>query len=119
MSIDSLQEKIRKTKNPSVLELNMPIADLPPHILEAEGTYAAAFARTCRELMEHLHGIVPAVRVSFSAFALLGHDGLYHLSETLKKAGELGYYVILDAPEILSPAMANSTARIILGKESI
>lgn len=119
MSIDSLQEKIRKTKNPSVLELNMPIADLPPHILEAETTYAAAFARACRELMEHLRGIVPAVRVSFSAFALLGHDGLYHLSETLKKAGELGYYVILDAPEVLSPAMANSTAQIILGKESI
>ena len=119
MSIDILQEKIRKTKNPSVLELTMPISDLPPHILEAENTRAAALARTCRELMEHLKGIVPAVRVSFSCFALLGHDGLYHLSETLKKAGELGYYVILDAPEMLSPAMAKTTAQILLGSESI
>lgn len=119
MSIDSLQEKIRKTKNPSVLELNMPVSDLPPHILEGEDTPAAAFARVCRELMEQLRGIVPAVRVSFASFALLGHDGLYQLSQTLKRAGELGYYVVLDAPEVLSPVMAKNAAQSLLGKDSI
>ena len=119
MSVDILQEKIRKTKNPSMLELGVPIADLPPHILAESDTPAAAYARFCRELLEHLKGTVPAVRVSFASFALLGHDGLYHLSETLKKAAELGYYVALDAPEILSPASANLTAEAILGKDSI
>ena len=115
MSIDVLQEKIRKTKNPSVLELALPVSDLPPQFARnAEG--CASF---CRELMEALKGTVPAVRVSFSAFALLGHDGLYHLSETLKKAAELGYYVLLDSPEILSLASANITADSILGEGSI
>ena len=115
MSVDILQEKIRKTKNPSVLELALPVTDLPPQFAKnAEG-----FAAFCRELLEHLNGFLPAVRVSFSAFALLGHDGLYHLSETLKKAAELGYYVLLDAPEILSPASAKITADSLLGEGSI
>ena len=119
MSIDILQEKIRKTKNPSVLELAMPVGELPPHILEEEESAGAACARFCRELMERLKGMVPAVRISFSAFALLGHDGLYRLSETLKEAAELGYYVVLDAPEVLSPASAKNTAQILLGQGSI
>ena len=115
MSIDVLQEKIRKTKNPSVLELAMAVSDLPPQFPQNAEGYAAF----CRELMEHMKGSLPAVRVSFSAFALLGHDGLYHLSETLKKAAELGYYVLLDAPEILSPAAAKITAESLLGAGSI
>jgi len=115
MSVDSLQEKIRKLKNPSVLELALPISDLPPRFTRNGDGYASY----CRELLEHLNGIVPAVRVSFTVFVLLGHDGLYHLSETLKKAAELGYYVLLDAPEILSPAAAKLVADVILGEESI
>lgn len=119
MSIDSLQEKIRKTKNPSVLEFNMSVSDLPTHIREESDTVAAAYARVCREMMDSLKGILPAVRISFTSFALLGHDGLYHLSETLKKAAELGYYVILDAPEILSPSIAKTTAESVLCQESL
>lgn len=118
MSIDSLQERIRKTKNPTVLELNPSVSDIPAYILEEEGSAASACARVCRELMEQLKGFLPAVRISFSAFALLGHDGLYHLSETLKRAAALGYYVTLDAPEILSPASAQNAAEAILGETS-
>ena len=72
MSVDILQEKIRKTKNPSVLELILPVSDLPSRFARNAEGYAAC----CGELMEHLKGIVPAVRVSFNAFVLLGHDGL-------------------------------------------
>ena len=115
MSIDVLQEKIRKTKNPSVLELAMAVSELPPQFSQNAEGYAAF----CRELMTHMKGSLPAVRISFSAFALLGHDGLYHLSETLKKAVELDYYVLLDAPEILSPASAKITAASLLGEGSI
>ena len=119
MAIDVLQEKIRKTKNPSVLELALAVPDLPPHLLEEEGSAGKAYARFCRELLAHLKGTVPAVRLSFTAFALLGHDGLYQLSQTLKQAGELGYYVLLDAPEILSPAAAKATAEAIFGGDSL
>ncbi len=115
MSVDILQEKIRKTKNPSALELALPVSELPPQFSRD----AAGYAAFCRELMEGLTGQLGAVRVSFSAFALLGHDGLYQLSETLKKAAELGYYVLLDAPEILSPPMAKAAAEALLGEERL
>ena len=119
MAIDVLQEKIRKTQNPSVLELALAVSDLPPHLLEEEGSAGKAYARFCREMLEHLKGTVPAVRLSFTAFALLGHDGLYQLTETLKRAGELGYYTILDAPELLSPATAKHTAELIFGADTL
>lgn len=114
MSVDILQEKIRKTKNPSALELAMPLTDLPPQFEKS----AAGYGAYCRELLEGLKGFVPAVRVSFAAFALLGGDGLTELTATLKAASDLGYYVILDAPEILSPAMAKLTAEAVWGEGS-
>ena len=115
MAVDILQEKIRKTKNPSVLELTLPVSDLPPQFARNGEGYAVF----CEELLICLKGIVPAVRLAFSAFVLLGHDGLYQLSRTLKKAAELGYYVLLDAPEILSPSMAKMTAEGIFGEGSL
>ena len=69
MSIDVLQEKIRKTKNPSMVDLALKTSDLPPHLLEEAGSSAAAYGRFCRELLEGLKGIVPAVRFSFASFA--------------------------------------------------
>lgn len=117
MAVDILQEKIRKTKNPSVLELSVPISDLPPHIL-AEGSKAEAYGRFCRELLDGLNGIVPAIRVGFASFALLGAEGMTQLRAVLQYAAQLDYYVILDAPEVLSPAAAKYTAEAILGRES-
>jgi len=119
MAVDSLQMKIRKTKNPSMLELGMSVSDLPPHILEEEGSAAAAYGRFCRELLLGLKGTVPAVRVSFAAFALLGAEGMTQLGQTLRTASELGYYTALDAPEVLSAAAATRTAEALWGKESL
>lgn len=119
MSIDLLQEKVRKTKNPSLLELMPAPSELPPHILTEEGSAAAACGRFCRELLEGIKGIIPGVRVSFSAFALLGPDGLSELIKTLHCARDLGYYVLLDSPEILSPAAAALVAGSIFGEDSV
>lgn len=114
MSVDILQEKIRKTKNPTMLELAMPIGDLPPQFSQDASGYGAF----CEELLMALKGIVPAVRVSFSMFALLGPEGLAQLSRIVKLAAELGYYVALDAPEILSPMMAKQTAEVVFSENS-
>ena len=113
MSVDILQEKIRKTKNPSVLELNCSLSDLPPQFEKT----AAGYGEFCRQLLDGLKGIVPAVRFSFSAFALQG--ALEELSRTMAFAAEQGYYVLLDAPEILSPAMAKLTAEVLLREGSV
>ena len=116
MAVDILQEKIRKMKNPTMLELCPAREDIPAHILEAGTT--AAYCRFCKELLTALKDIVPAVRVSFTAFALLGGEGLDALQEVLVFAKKAGYYVLLDAPEILSPKTASMTAEALLGKQS-
>ena len=114
MAVDILQEKIRKTKNPSVLELGMALSELPPQFAQS----AEGYGGFCRELLTGLKGIVPAVRVSFSTFTLLGGDGMTALAQTLQTARELGYYVLLDAPEILSANSAKMTAEALLGENA-
>lgn len=119
MSIDVLQEKIRKTKNPSMVDLALKTSDLPPHLLEEAGSSSAAYGRFCRELLEALKGVVPAVRVGFTAFAVLGAEGLTELTAVLAQASELGYYVVLEAPYILSPMMAEATAEAVWSDHAI
>ena len=92
----------------------MAVSELPPQF----GRDARGYGAFCRELLTGLKGIVPAVRVSFASFALLGAEGMAELTETLKTASELGFYVAMDAPEILSPAAAKMTAEGIWGEGS-
>lgn len=116
MAIDALQDKIRQMKNPSMVEFAVFQDRLPPHLLlEEKGI--AAYGRFCRELLEALKPIVPAVRFSFASFALLGSEGLAELQAALKLAGALGYYVLLDAPELLSPQAAEMAAEAIFGDQ--
>ena len=117
MSIDVLQEKIRKMKNPSMIDLTLPAAELPPHLLQEEGSKAKAYGRFCRELVERLKVIVPAVRLSFTPFALLGPEGLGELTTVLRAAASANLYVALETPEILSPMMAASVADAVFGGE--
>ena len=112
MSIDTLQEKIRKTKNPTMLELSFAPEDIPAQMIGEEGT-AAAYMHYSRELLTGLKDLVPAVRVSFASFAILGPEGMTALAEVLGFAKKLGYYVVLDAPELLSPRTADMVARSI------
>ena len=114
MSVDKLQELIRKTKNPTVVDLTVYADQLPPYLLEAEGNYANAYASFCRDLLLGLKGVVPAVRFSYSFFALMGPDGLKLLSKLLINAKDMGYFVLLDGVEALSPQSAQFGAEILL-----
>ncbi len=118
MSIDKLHEKIRKMKNPSVIDFGIKPDALPNHLLKEEGSASKAYFRFCNELLDGLLEIVPAVRFSFGAFALLGSEGLVYLQKLLKTAGEKGYYVILDAPELLSPWAADRISETIYGTDT-
>ena len=118
MSIDVFQEKIRKTKNPSVLVAEAFFDWVPPHILSECGNTAAALTRYYLELMDVLKGTVPAIRFGFGSFGLLGTDGLSALGKLMKAAKEKGYYVLLDAPEVLSPAAAKNAAQLLGEGES-
>ncbi len=114
MSVDVLQDKIRKTKNPTMLELYPSLEELPARF----DPTAAGYCAYARELLDTLKETVPAIRVSFGGFALQGAAGMEALSDLLGYARKLGYYVALDAPELLSVRSATATAEALLGKDS-
>ena len=119
MSIDVLQDKIRKLKNPSMIDLALAGSDLPGVLVEQEGSAAKAYGRFCLEMLENLKALVPAVRVGFTAFALMGPEGLEELTKVLKAAKNHGYYVALESPYILSPMMAQATAEAVFGADAL
>ncbi len=109
--MDLLQEKIRKLKCPIVVDFSVEPQLIPAHL---DGSYEAF----CKELLEGLKGTVPGVRFCFDQFALLEENGLKILSELLDLAKELGYYVLLDGPAVLSPWAADRTAQAFFGEGS-
>ena len=110
MSVDILQEKIRKLKCPIVVDLSM----LPEHIpatMQMNDSLAEAYREYCLALMGGMKGAVPAVRFCFDQFALM--DGLNVLSDLLRNATEMGFYVILDAPNVNTPWAAERAAKLL------
>ena len=118
MAVDRLIDKIRKTKSPVLLDLGMLPEHIPVKIMEAESNYLAAYNIYCKQLLEVLKEIVPAVRISFASMASMGAEGLHVLSSVLKNAKKLGYYVLLDVPESLSAQAAQWQAEQFLAEDS-
>lgn len=118
MSIERLQEKIRKTKNPSILDFDITPEQLPPYLLAEEGSFLRGYTRFVIELMGELRGFIPAVKFQFSSFALLGSDGLAMLAKILSRAKSQGYYVILEIPEALSAQRAALNANLLFAQEN-
>lgn len=106
MSVDILQEKIRKCKNPAVLCLQPEMSLLPPALAVDEENLAGAWGEYCVQLLTALQGTIPAVRLSGPAFAVLGDGGSAALERVRLCAQELGYYVIADAEMAFTGALA-------------
>ena len=117
MSIDALQEKIRKKKNPSLLLLEAFPELIPKNVLAENGSLAAAARVYYCALLDGLKGIVPAVRLDRGSFALLGAEGLNAFADIAKAARDMGYYVITDLPELFSPSAAKNAAALLCGNE--
>lgn len=117
MSVDVLQDKIRKRKNPIILDLTLSPDQIPPQLREGRSD-AEAYGLFSRELIGCMKGILPGVRISFAAFALMGTEGISQLQQTLQAAKEAGLYVLLDAPEIFSPTVAQIAANTLLSNPS-
>lgn len=118
MSVDLLHEKVRKLKNPSIIDLTVKPDLLPTHLIGEEGSEVKAYGRFCRELIDGLAGLVPALRFPFGNFALYGGEGMALLSELLKMAKEKGFYVVLESPAFSSPWGAERAAEMLFGGES-
>jgi len=110
MAIDRFQERIRKTKNPIVLDLTFSSELIPPNYASRE--------QYCTELMESLKGQIPAVRFSFGA-QILSEQGTQGLCHLLKLADKLGYYILLDIPDAHTASEANLYADLFLKNDCI
>lgn len=115
MAIDSLHEKIRKLKNPLILDLRLADSGIPA----AEGVSALQAHETYSEqLLNGMKDSVAGVRFSIGTYALFGGAGLDALMRLLTLAKELGFYVLLDAPEAGSLLAAQQTAERIFREDS-
>lgn len=104
MSIDVLQERIRRLQNPTMVAISPSVLDLPAAIKQtctAEyGSTLRAAAEGYRQfsmgILDTLEGIVPAVSVETGSFYALGAEGVAAMQDVLRGAAERGYYVLLD-----------------------
>ncbi len=114
MSVDKLQEKIRKMKNPSVVEMNFLPEDIPAAVTENSSSFCDACIVYGKDLLDGLKEIVPAVRFAFDAYAIYGAEGLDALKTLLDHAHNSGYYVLLDCPEVASAQGTERMAQMLL-----
>ncbi|MBR6118753.1 MAG: orotidine-5'-phosphate decarboxylase [Oscillospiraceae bacterium] len=104
MSIDVLQNRIRKLKCPIVVGLDPTRELIPPELLAecvsrlgpGPEALAESYGRFCRGLLEALRKTVPAVKLQSACFEALGWQGVKIMQELLAYAKKLGYYVLLE-----------------------
>ena len=127
MSIDVLQERIRKLKNPVMVGLDPYLPILPPHIVsEAFEEYgqtlhgaAEAYYRFCTELLDALAEIVPAVKLQSACFEALGAEGIAQMQRISKYAKQRGYYVLIDSMRGDVGGVAEIYAQAMFGSVSV
>ncbi len=127
MSIDLLQEKIRKLKNPVMFGLDPYLPILPRHILEeafrehGQTLKAAgeAYYRFSTELLDALCDVVPAVKIQSACFEALGAEGICQMQRLSKYAHEKGYYVLLDSMRGDVGSVAEIYAQAMFGSVSV
>ena len=110
MSVDKLLERIRKTKNPSMIDLSITPDQIPTPILEEQGSAAPAIEAYGKKVMDALKGIVPAVRLTYGHYACMGAEGIAVFHSLLQTGKAGGFYVLVDVPEVSSPRLAQASA---------
>ncbi len=117
MGILKLQEKVRKLKNPLVVDISLSPEQVPPHILNESLTPMLAYGRYYHELLCGLKDVVPAVRLNLGQFSMLGEEGLTLLRDVSHTAKAQGLYVFLDGPECWSVRHAEFAAKTLLSAD--
>lgn len=119
MSIDILQNKIKKCGSVLMVDLSITEGDIPPVILEAAGSYENACFQYAKQLLDALKGKVAAVKFRFLPFVLRGSEGLERLSKLLEQARSLGFYTLLELSGISTPEDSVLAASVIWGSDSV
>lgn len=127
MSFDTLQELIRKKKNPLCVGLAPTAENIPPQLLrdcrEGSGDSLETLARAAwefdRGLIEALAETVPAVEVHCAYYERLGWRGMEALERTIAYAHERGLFVIADGQWGGARAEARAYGEAWLGRTQV
>lgn len=117
MSIDKLQEQIRKSKTPLVVDFNILPTHIPFDIIKSTDSFLNAYEQYCTQMLFTLKDIVPAVRFNFGSMAVLGPNGIEALQKLLQTARKYGFYIFLDGIDALSTQSAENVADIMFSSE--
>ena len=122
-AIDRLIDKIKETKNPTVMGLDPRYNMLPECVRTKYGTsleeVAKAIVEYNKALIDATYDIIPAVKPQIAFYEMFGIPGMKAFEETCKYAKEKGMIVIADIKrgDIGSTAAGYSNA--FLGKTKI
>ena len=127
MSFESLQDRIKAMKNPTVAGLDPKPEYVPPHILKAstdkfgenlEGAADAIWTFN-KGLIDALCDVVPAVKPQSAYYERLGWPGMAMLEKTIRYAREKGMFVIADVKRGDIGSTAQAYAEAWLGKVQV
>ncbi|MEX0791826.1 MAG: orotidine-5'-phosphate decarboxylase [Pirellulaceae bacterium] len=121
---DRMVEAVRRTKAPVVVGLDPRIESLPEWIRPADGasasweTQANAYLQFCRDVIDVVAPLVPAVKPQAAFFEQLGPAGMIALYEVVRYAREKQLLVIMDAKRNDIGSTATAYAHAYLGEQS-
>lgn len=99
--MDRLIQKIKKTKNPTVMGLD-PRYDMIPDVVKNKYSKdlkgaSEAIIEYNKALIDATYDIIPAIKPQVAFYEMFGVEGIYALKETCKYAKDRGMVVIADA----------------------
>jgi orotidine-5'-phosphate decarboxylase len=116
---DRLAERVRQQGTPVLVGLDPRWEQLPPALTAGEpedlARRAAVYARFCREAIDVVAPLVPAVKPQAAFFEQLGPPGMAALHEVIQHARAVGLIVILDGKRNDIGSTAEAYAEAYLG----
>lgn len=117
--IDLLIEKIRETKNPSVVGLDTCVDYLPQEMQDKITSLAdvcAALTEFNKNIVDSICDIVPAVKVQVAYYEMYGIEGMRAFANTLSYAKSKGMITIADIKRNDIGSTASAYSRAYIGK---
>lgn len=96
---DRLTQAVRRCRNPVLVGLDPRAEQLPPGLVPAgadRARRAEAYRVFCREVIDAVATLVPAVKPQVAFFEQLGPPGMIALAEVIEHARQQGLLVIVD-----------------------
>lgn len=122
-AIDRLIEKIKETKNPTVIGLDPRYDMIPKQIRDKYNTDLEGVSKAILEfnkaLIDATYDIIPAVKPQVAFYEMYGIEGMKAFEETCKYAKEKGMVVIADIKRSDIGTTAKAYSNAFLGRTKI